>query len=117
VISSATADESNKTTPRAVTAQQHATEISGDDWNRRTHRRYPGHHKKLHGGCTMITPSECRQRAADCRQMVERAPNARVQAILIDVARTWTRLALEAEHNQPKKRDLFIAGAPPEGPA
>jgi hypothetical protein len=66
-------------------------------------------------GRTMITPSECRQRAADCRQMVERAPNARVQAILIDVARTWTRLALEAEHNQPRKIELFIAGAPPEG--
>jgi hypothetical protein len=47
--------------------------------------------------------------------MVERAPNARVQAILIDVARTWTRLALEAEHNQPRKIELFIAGAPPEG--
>jgi hypothetical protein len=29
--------------------------------------------------------------------MAERAPNARVQAILIDMARTWTRLALEAE--------------------
>jgi hypothetical protein len=29
--------------------------------------------------------------------MAERAPNARVQGILIDIARTWMRLALEAE--------------------
>ena len=63
----------------------------------------------------MITPNECRQRAAECRQMVARAPNARVQAILMDVARTWTRLALEAEQNQPKKGDVlrFISGEPP----
>ena len=29
--------------------------------------------------------------------MAAQAPNARVQAILIDMARTWMRLALEAE--------------------
>jgi hypothetical protein len=32
--------------------------------------------------------------------MAERAPNSRVQAILIDMARTWDRLALEAEIGQ-----------------
>jgi hypothetical protein len=29
--------------------------------------------------------------------MAERAPNLRVRDILLDMARTWTRLALEAE--------------------
>jgi len=45
----------------------------------------------------MITPVECRQRAVECRQMAERAPNLRVRSILTDMAWTWTRLALEAE--------------------
>ena len=56
----------------------------------------------------MLTPAECRDRAADCRQMAERAPNMRVQGILLDIARTWTRLALEAEQwgqmNRPTSR-------------
>jgi hypothetical protein len=56
----------------------------------------------------MFTPAECRDRAADCRQMAERAPNMRVQGILLDIARTWTRLALEAEQwsqmNRPTSR-------------
>jgi hypothetical protein len=45
----------------------------------------------------MITLVECRERSAECRAMAKSAPNPRVQAILIDMARTWTRLALEAE--------------------
>ena len=36
---------------------------------------------------------ECRERAVECRQMAERAPNANVQAALIDIAKTWERLA------------------------
>jgi hypothetical protein len=42
----------------------------------------------------MITSMECRERAADCRQMAERAPNVNVQAALIDMANTWERLAI-----------------------
>jgi len=42
----------------------------------------------------MITSMECRERAADCRQMAERAPNVHVQAALIDMAKTWERLVL-----------------------
>jgi hypothetical protein len=48
----------------------------------------------------MITPVECRQHAIECRQMAGRAPNSRVQFLLIDMARTWDRLAIEAEHTQ-----------------
>ena len=48
----------------------------------------------------MITSRECRERAAECRQMAERAPNATVQAILIDMARTWERLAIQAAHSR-----------------
>jgi hypothetical protein len=50
----------------------------------------------------MITPVECRQRAVECRQMAERAPTLRVRSVLIDIAWTWTRLALEAEQLNPK---------------
>ena len=45
----------------------------------------------------MLMPERCRDRAAECRQMAERAPNMRVPGILLDMARTWTRLALEVE--------------------
>jgi hypothetical protein len=45
----------------------------------------------------MFTPLECRLRAADCQRMSAHAPNPRLQAILTDMGRTWTRLALEAE--------------------
>ena len=50
----------------------------------------------------------CRNRSYDCQQLAERAPNARVRDVLLDIARTWTRLALEAEElrrdNSPKSR-------------
>ena len=49
----------------------------------------------------MISAAECREHAVECRQMSERAPNLRVRDILIDMARTWERLALETEHNVP----------------
>jgi hypothetical protein len=45
----------------------------------------------------MIPPFECRLRASECQKMAAKAPNVRVRDILLDVARTWTRLALEAE--------------------
>ena len=45
----------------------------------------------------MLTAERCRDRAAECQQMAEHAPSARIRDILLDVARTWTRLALEAE--------------------
>jgi hypothetical protein len=50
----------------------------------------------------MISVTECRERAAECRQMADREHTYRVQSILIDMARTWDRLALEAEHNAPR---------------
>src|SRR5262249_61039560 len=43
----------------------------------------------------MISHRECRERAGECRETAKRAPNASVQAILIDMARTWERLALQ----------------------
>ena len=45
----------------------------------------------------MLTAEECRRRSAECRLLAEQVSNARVKAILLDMARTWTRLALEAE--------------------
>jgi hypothetical protein len=44
-----------------------------------------------------MSPVECREQAAQCRRMAEGEPNFRVQAILTDMARTWDRLAIEAE--------------------
>jgi hypothetical protein len=32
--------------------------------------------------------------------MAERAPNATVQSILLDMARTWERLAIHATHSR-----------------
>jgi len=63
-------------------------------------------------GLTMIeavlTPAMFRNRAYDCQWLAERAPNQRVRDILVDMARTWTRLALEAEEwrrdNSPRSR-------------
>jgi hypothetical protein len=45
----------------------------------------------------VLTPSKCRLHSAECRRLAEQTSNARVKDILLDMARTWTRLALEAE--------------------
>jgi hypothetical protein len=50
------------------------------------------------------TPLECRLRSADCQRMAEHAPNPRIRATLTDMARTWTRLALEAEQTLKENR-------------
>jgi hypothetical protein len=47
-----------------------------------------------------MSPLECKEQAAQCRRMAEGEPNLRVQAILTDMARTWDRLAIEAEISQ-----------------
>jgi hypothetical protein len=47
-----------------------------------------------------MSPIECKQQAAQCRRMAAGEPNLRVQVILIDIARTWDRLAIEAEISQ-----------------
>jgi hypothetical protein len=56
----------------------------------------------------VLTPSMCRNRSYDCQWLAERASNPRVRDILPDMARTWTRLALEAEEwrrdSSPKSR-------------
>jgi hypothetical protein len=44
----------------------------------------------------MITSGECRERAAECREMAKRELNAHVRAVLNDMARSWERLALQA---------------------
>jgi hypothetical protein len=43
----------------------------------------------------MITSRECRERAAECREMARREPNPHVQAVLNDMARSWERLAIQ----------------------
>jgi hypothetical protein len=56
----------------------------------------------------MFTPLECRLRAAECQKMAEYAPNPHVRTALADIARTWTRLALEAEATQRKKNGRLV---------
>jgi hypothetical protein len=56
----------------------------------------------------MISAVECREHAVECRQMSERAPSPRVRDILIDMARSWERLALETEHNAPTSAKLVL---------
>src|SRR5262249_36115130 len=57
--------------------------------------------KEVVGECVM-SPVECKEQAAQCRRMGEGEPNLRVQAILLDMARTWDRLAIEAEISRGK---------------
>jgi hypothetical protein len=47
-----------------------------------------------------MSPVECKKQAAQCRRMAHGEPNFRVQAILTDMAKTWDRLAIEAEISQ-----------------
>jgi hypothetical protein len=47
-----------------------------------------------------MSPVECKEQAAQCRRMAEGERNLRVQAILTDMAKTWDRLAIEAEISQ-----------------
>ena len=56
----------------------------------------------------MISAVECREHAVECRQMSERAPSPRVRDILIDMARSWERLALETEHSAPTSAKLVL---------
>ena len=51
-----------------------------------------------------MSPAECKERAAQCRRMAEGELNLRVQAILTDMARTWDRLAIEAD--QPEEQTI-----------
>jgi hypothetical protein len=57
---------------------------------------------------TTTTPVECRQHAIECQRMVERAANLRMQSILIDMARTWERLALEVEQQSSHKNESLL---------
>jgi hypothetical protein len=66
----------------------------------------------------MIGAAECRERAAECRQMADGEQSSRVQSILIDMARTWERLAIETEQSAPRispkqvLRPTFVPKAP-----
>jgi hypothetical protein len=61
----------------------------------------------------MITSRECKERAAECREMIERAPNAHVRAALNDMARSWDRLAIQAaQFSNQAQLDFFFATVP-----
>src|SRR4029079_7390065 len=60
------------------------------------------------GYAQMISAVECREHAVECRQMAERAPSLRVRDILIEMARSWERLALETEHSAPTSAKLAL---------
>jgi len=64
----------------------------------------------------VLNSLDCKIRAAECETMAEKAPNPRVQAILRDMARTWTRLALESEQTLKQSRpplQLIVPNPPP----
>ena len=63
--------------------------------------------KRAAGQCVM-SAVECREQAAQCRRMAEGELNLRVQALLTDMAKTWDRLAIEAEINQSSKPFLRV---------
>jgi hypothetical protein len=64
-------------------------------------------------GDRAMNPVECKEHAAECRQMAECAPNSRVQAILMDMARTWDRLTTEAEIAQKSRSSLRVISDKP----
>jgi hypothetical protein len=45
----------------------------------------------------MITATGCRGHGVECRRMATRAPSLRMKPLLVDMARGWDRLAVEAE--------------------
>ena len=55
-----------------------------------------------------MSPVDCKEQAAQCRRMAECEPNLRVQSILMDMARTWDRLAIEAEISQKSGPSLRV---------
>jgi hypothetical protein len=63
---------------------------------------------KGRGDGQMISAVECREHAVECRQMSERAPSLRVRDILIDMARSWERLALETDHSAPTSPKIVL---------
>jgi hypothetical protein len=89
-------------------------------WGDRLQLSYSGDEQpwsvRVSGWVSMITPVECRQRAVECRQMADRAPNLRVRSILTDMAWTWTRLALEAEQLNPKSERILKPLGPGSSP-
>jgi hypothetical protein len=61
----------------------------------------------------MITSKECKERAAECREMLQRAPNPQVRAALNDMARSWERLAIQApQFSNQAQLDFFFATVP-----
>jgi hypothetical protein len=61
----------------------------------------------------MITSRECKERAAECREMVGRAPNAHLRAALNDMARSWERLAIQAaQFTNQAQLDFVFASVP-----
>jgi hypothetical protein len=55
-------------------------------------------------GIPVLNSLDCRLRAAECQKMADNDSNPRVQAVLRDMARTWTRLASEAEQTLKQSR-------------
>ena len=68
--------------------------------------------KEVAGEC-VISPAECKEHAAQCRRMAEGEPNLRVQAIPTDMAKTWDRLAIEAEISQSSGPSLRVVSQLP----
>ena len=66
----------------------------------------------------MITATECRGHGVECRRMATRAPSLRMKALLVDMARGWDRLAVEAEQytqtNEPALRLIKPTPSSPE---
>jgi len=64
----------------------------------------------------VFTPQECRFYAAECEKMAAGTPNPRVQTILKDMARTWTRLALAGEQTRKERAPLQLIDPNPLPP-
>jgi hypothetical protein len=61
------------------------------------------HGRNIHLGGYLTTINEYRQHARDCLQIARNAQSSDERAILIEMAKTWHRLAQEKERNEPHR--------------
>ena len=69
-------------------------------------------------------PKECREHARNCMQLAEASANAEITRTFVDLAHSWTRLALDLESAQallvarrgarPRRSGLDCRKAPPD---
>jgi hypothetical protein len=56
----------------------------------------------------MADAKECRKRALRCAQLAQHAESGRVRELLLDLTRTWLKMACELERTEALLDDEFL---------